>query len=388
MTVPLAIISNEQTPYRIHLHRRIAREMPEVMLWSLFTHEAASSPWPYQEVAEIRPVRFGEGEPSTQQGRVDLFWHEWAKGGRITAWLARQGIRAVVLGGYNDPGRIRILRWCDGNGIRCFLFGDSNILNDQPTGIRKIVKSAVLPRLLGLCAGALYCGKLGKAYFERYLVPADRLFPFPYEPNYSQIEMISAGEQMAVRARFELPPQGRLLLYSGRLVSVKRVDLLLDAFSQIAEDRPDWNLVIAGDGPLRAGLEGSIPAPLRNRVTWTGFVEDSATLAALYATCDALVLPSDREPWGVVVTEAAVRMAIVASTAVGAAADVVRDGINGRIFAAGDAGGLAAALQEVTDPVKIDGFKASSPVVLDEWRRQMDPVDGLRCALRSVGLLR
>src|SRR5713101_5065967 len=126
--VRLAIIANEQTPYRLHLHRRISREMQEVELWSLFTHELASSPWRYEDDPQIRTVLFGKGQSSLPGLRSQL--REWAKGGEIVRWLDRQGIRAIVLFGYNDVARVRIVRWAAARSLPCFLFGDSNILGD------------------------------------------------------------------------------------------------------------------------------------------------------------------------------------------------------------------------------------------------------------------
>jgi glycosyltransferase involved in cell wall biosynthesis len=176
-------------------------------------------------------------------------------------------------------------------------------------------------------------------------------------------------------------------MYSGRLVGTKRVDLLLRAFSEIAAHRPEWCLIIAGSGPLREQLSTIVGFELRRRVLWTGFLEDPADLAALYHCADALVTPSDYEPWGVVVTEAAAAgLALVASSVVGAAADVVDDGVNGRIFQRGDVNHLTGCLLDVTDPSRIDRMKAASRGVLARWRSASDPVRGLRNALASMGL--
>jgi len=46
----VAIIANSHTPYRLHLHRRIAAELAEVWLWSLYTHEQSNA------TSSIRPV--------------------------------------------------------------------------------------------------------------------------------------------------------------------------------------------------------------------------------------------------------------------------------------------------------------------------------------------
>jgi len=384
----LVIVANEQTPYRLHLHRRIARELPELRLWSLFTHELATAPWPYQEIEEIRPVLFGRGESARHQDSPWRQWREWRKGGRILRWLSAREVAAVVVFGYNDLGRLRLIRSCHRRGVPVFLWGDSNILGDRAHGWRRRLKQFLLPRILAWCSGVLCCGRLGREYFVRYGVAPERIFVMPYEPDYDSIRMVPAARVAANRTRYGLAPDRRRLLYVGRLARVKRVDLLIRAFAAIAALRPDWDLLIAGDGPLRQSLAALVPQGLRSRVIWTGFLADPNDVAALYAAADALVLPSDYEPWGVVVAEACTRLAIVASSVVGAAAELVEDGVNGRRFPAGRLDGLVEALLDVTAPERIDAMKAASPGRLEAWRRRADPVEGLRQALESVGVLR
>jgi glycosyltransferase involved in cell wall biosynthesis len=101
-----------------------------------------------------------------------------------------------------------------------------------------------------------------------------------------------------------------------------------------------------------------------------------------------MVLPSDFEPWALVVNEAAAAgLAIIATDKVGAAAELVRDGVNGFIFPASDLAKLTDRLLEVTDDSRIEELKAGSAGVLNEWRRVADPVNGLRQALASCGVL-
>jgi glycosyltransferase involved in cell wall biosynthesis len=382
----IAIVSNSQTPYRLALHRRIARELPEVCLWSLYTHETSNSSWKFDAPAEIRPVQFGQGESSEHQDRLAGAWREWRRGGRVIRWITRHDIRFVVAMGYNDLGRVRLIRWCRRHGVPCFLFGDSNIHGDA-TGLKAVIKRPIVRWIVRSCAGVLPCGTLGRAYFLKYGARPDRIFYFPYEPDYALIEQITPAEIDAAVEKFRLPP-GRRIVYSGRLVAHKRVDLLVDAFTEIASRRPDWNLVIVGGGGHSAELQARVPTALAGRVTWVGFVDDQAAIAAVCRSADVLVLPSDFEPWALVVNEAvAAGMAVVCSSVVGAAAELVRDGVNGRLFPAGDGAALSAALWDVTDPARIDAMKAASPAVLADWRRRGDPVDGLRGALRSTGVL-
>jgi glycosyltransferase involved in cell wall biosynthesis len=268
------------------------------------------------------------------------------------------------------------------------LFGDSNIRGDRAAGIKRGVKDAILPRVLSWCSGVLYCGTLGREYFLRYGVPAERLFPFPYEPDYQQIWGLSTAQIDETGARFGLPSDRRFIVYSGRLAPEKRVDLLVDAFVAMADERPEWDMLIIGGGPLETELQSHVPAKLGGRVRWLGFVDDQSAVSALYRRSDVLVLPSDYEPWAVVINEAvAAGLAVIASDMVGAAADLVRDGVNGRIFRRGDVGDLTTCLREVTGPGKAERMGAASAEVLADFRKVADPIDGLRNAFRQSEII-
>jgi glycosyltransferase involved in cell wall biosynthesis len=384
----VAVISNALAPYRLHLHRRIVREVPEIRLASLFTHGTSTSPWAYDPPAEINPVQFGPGESVAQQDQARYALHEWRKGGRVIRWLREHRARAVVLCGYNDPGRLRVLFWCRRRGLPVFLWADSNIRGDRAGGVKKRLKRLILPRVLRLCSGVLPCGSLGQAYFARYGVPRERMFLVPVEPDYDLVRSVTAEQVAAVQARYGLDPSRRRVIYSGRLDPGKRLDLVIDAFAAVAPDRPDWDLALVGGGPIEKELRDRVPPGLSGRVHWLGFFDDQATISALYRAADVLVLASDKDAWASVINEGlAAGLAAVASDVVGAAAELVRDGVNGRVFPAGDLAALTACLRDVTAPEKYTAYKAAAAAVLAEWRRRADPVDGLRAALTSVGVL-
>ncbi len=385
--VRVAIISNSVTPYRVHLHQRIVQECQDLELWSIFTHEFSNAPWKIGVPEEIRPVFFGAGEDSLGQGIAGSPIRDIRKATRIVGELKLRAIDAVILFGYNDLCLLGLLAWCRYRKIPCFVFGDSNVQNEARNGIKMRLKRALLPRVLQLFTGAMFCGRMGADYFAHYGVPLKKLFPFPYEPDYKKIAETTTDEQDSVITKLHMEIDCRRILYSGRLVEVKRVDLLITAFQNLARDYPGWNLIIAGDGEMRDKLAAQIDPALRSRIQFLGFINDPCELAAVYSSCDVLVLPSDVEPWGVVVTEAATRMALVCSSQVGAAYDLVEDHRNGCMFPAGDAQALTQALREVMHPDTIDVKKAASPLILAKWRARTDPVAGLRQALSAAGFL-
>jgi len=114
------------------------------------------------------------------------------------------------------------------------------------------------------------------------------------------------------------------------------VDLLIDAFCRVAENSPQIELVLVGGGPLGAALKKQVPETIRSRVHFAGF-RPVAELPKFFAESDVFVLPSRHDGWGVVVNQAAAAgMPIIASDAVGAAADLVVESENGRLFPAGN----------------------------------------------------
>jgi glycosyltransferase involved in cell wall biosynthesis len=384
----VAIITNSKTPYRLHVHRRLAREITGIRLFSLFTHELSNSPWMLEAPPEIGPVSFGTGETAAGLRSMRQLARDWAKGGRIIDWLREHEAQAVVVAGYVDPSCLRVIRWCRRHGIACFLFGDSNLRGGIARGVKGWLKRLFVTRVVRSVTGVMLCGSLGRAYFEKYDAQPERIFYYPYEPDYGLIQNLSADFISSIAARFGFRPTRRRIVFSARMIEVKRPDLALQAFAAIADERPDWDLVLVGDGSLRPALEASVPASLRSRVMWTGFLGLQEEVSAIYRLSDVLLLPSNFEPWAVVVNEAAAAgLAIVSSDVVGASAELVEDGVNGRIFPSGDLRALADALLDVTSEGRTDAMKQASLALLRAWRDRADPVDGFRAALRYAGVL-
>jgi glycosyltransferase involved in cell wall biosynthesis len=376
----LAIICNSVPPYREHVHLRIAREMPQIKTWTICTHEGTDARWEFNPSPEINTISFGRtpGVPD----RDGVNWASFRKGGQIINWMSQHNIRAVVVLGYNDVGRLRIIRWCRRNRIPCFVWADANIRLDTHRGAKAALKKAIVSTILSWTSGAFACGAYGWQYFQRYGVPSGHIYHFPNEPDYALIQDASPELIEQTRKKFALDAGRRRIVFSGRLIGLKRVDLLIEAFKSIAAARPQWDLIIVGDGPLREPLAQRVPAELQPRVKWLGFLSDQAEVSRIYRLSDVLALPSDFDQWALVINEAAAAgMAIVSSDVVGATAELVRDHQNGRLFPAGDQQALTECLMDVTREAAIDAMKAASTPILEDWRHRGDPVRGLEKAL-------
>ena len=379
----LVMLCNAQTPYRLALHLRIARELPEYRLVSIFTHELSNSPWVINSPPEIGPIVVGRKQ-HLPSGIVASAL-EYFKGRQIIEHLKRLHPTAVVVHGYSDLARLRVLRWCHRRRIPAFLWADSNVFADSAVGFKHVLKTALIRYAVSCTQGVMVCGRLGHEYFRRFVGDSVPSFLVPYEPDYNMIQTLPTPEVRRLAEEYGWPAERQRLVYSGRLAPEKRVDLLIHAFLRLAPRRPTWDLVLMGDGPERDRLKALVPPEFTHRVMWLGFVHDTRRIAAVYHNCDVLCLPSTTEPWAVVINEAAAAgLAIVASHVVGAAAELVRDGVNGRIFTSNQPDELLAALLDATDPEKSHRYRRASPEILAEWRLRSDPILGLRRALASI----
>jgi phosphatidylinositol alpha-mannosyltransferase len=111
-------------------------------------------------------------------------------------------------------------------------------------------------------------------------------------------------------------PNMRNILYIARLEPRNGPDLIIDAFSLIAEALPDVRLIMAGDGPQRAKYETRVPERLRARVHFMGAVYDERP--DLLASCDVMVIPARAVGFSILVLEAfAAGLPIVAGPGLG-----------------------------------------------------------------------
>ncbi len=385
----LAIVATSLTPYRLHLHRRVATEIPEFRVHSLVTRAATDFDWAMDVPAEINLVTFSGGSRSTS---VSAFRHplgDFRKGGQIIRYIDEHDIEAVIVNGWRDLALLRMIYHCLCRKITLFVRGDSNIKgDDRKPGIRESFKTMLLRTLFDKCDGVMPMGRLGQEFFEKYGAASEKCFRVPYEPDYTVFSEVDSTGLHQFREEQCLSPDRRYLMFSGRLIHVKRLDLLLAAFARVASSRPLWDLLIVGDGPLRGELEAQVPDDLRDRVRWLGFCQTEQMRLA-YRAANVLVLTSEREQWALVVNEAvASGLPVVSSDVVGAAYELIEDRVSGRLFKVNDLDALVDAILDVTDETSYDRYRSAVGPALAAWRCRADPIEGIRRALRSVNLLK
>lgn len=167
------------------------------------------------------------------------------------------------------------------------------------------------------------------------------------QADWPKVKVVHCGLDNAF-FDLEMPPftAAPRLVCVGRLCEAKGQLLLIEAAARLAAKRLPFELVLAGDGPVREELEALIERlGLRKQVRITGWISSSEVREEILAA-RALVLPSFAEGLPVVIMEALALRRPVLTTYVAGIPELVRSGENGWLFPAGSVEELAAAMED------------------------------------------
>jgi glycosyltransferase involved in cell wall biosynthesis len=174
-------------------------------------------------------------------------------------------------------------------------------------------------------------------------------------PNGVDVNKFSQGEGGRFRKRFGIPQDSFLFANISRIDAQKNQAELVAAFSRVADRRPEARLLLMGPETQPEYAE-----KIRREVAQTGLAgrvillpglrNDDSALPDAYAACDAFVLPSRHEPFGIVVLEAWSASRPVIVSRVGGLVGLVKDECNGLCFTPGQQGSveqLAAQMERL-----------------------------------------
>jgi colanic acid/amylovoran biosynthesis glycosyltransferase len=164
---------------------------------------------------------------------------------------------------------------------------------------------------------------------------------------------------------FQVPllatPENPRLVCVGRLSEQKAQLVLIAAARKLREAGMQFDLVLAGDGPMRNQIEDAIRRfGLEGQVTITGWLPGDLIRAQL-AAARALVLPSFSENMPVVIMESFALGRTVISTYIAGIPELVQAEKTGWLVQAGDENGLAEAMHDVliASPHRLDAMAAA-----------------------------
>jgi glycosyltransferase involved in cell wall biosynthesis len=151
------------------------------------------------------------------------------------------------------------------------------------------------------------------------------------DPAKRRVRVVGNGVPLDAIAAAGPSADAHDVVFVGRLIDDKRVDLLIEAVALLGSRFPDLRCLVIGDGPERAMLEALTAARgLTNRITFSGRLDDASMYGHMKAA-PVFVQPSTREGFGITVVEAQAcgAVPVVVRSTMSAAPGLVRDGVDG-----------------------------------------------------------
>ncbi len=139
-----------------------------------------------------------------------------------------------------------------------------------------------------------------------------------------------------------LPHNQPVVLFVGRLTSIKRPDLFVDLAKRLGSSNQDALCVFVGDGPLGEQLRDV--AKDAENLCLAGWQKD---LGVVYAVADVVVLCSDNEGMPLSLIEASLCAKAIVATDVGSVKEIIEDGVSGVLVPPGDAVALHDAVSRL-----------------------------------------
>ncbi len=246
----------------------------------------------------------------------------------------------LVPGYYTLPG-IAAALWARVHGRKSVLMTESTREDHERSRLKEGAKSMLVRTLF---TWAVAGGSRHRSYLAELGFPAERIARF-----YDVVDNDGLHQRaQQLRREGNSPFPRPYFLYVGRLAPEKNLASLLDAYVAYRASGGSWSLVLVGDGPERSALMQQVAHSRYSAQVHFAGHQGSSALPLYYAFARCFVLPSTREPWGLVVNEAmACSLPIIVSSRCGCADDLVAAEENGYVFDPADTRQLAQTMSDM-----------------------------------------
>lgn len=313
---------------------------------------------------------------------------------------------AILIYGWAWKSHLKALRFFKGK-IPVYFRGDSTLL-DQQKSFKSVLRKYFLKWIYSHIDKAFYVGHANKNYYDRFGLKEKQLVFAPHAIDNDRFSKDSATKSNWLRTQLDIKDDEILVLFAGKLESKKNPELLLDA--SIKLELKDIHLLFVGNGVLEESLKlkveglasrgkglgekkideksfdyaqddklegtqddkkgNALANDIKKRIHFMDF-QNQTEMPVVYQACDLFCLPSKGpgETWGLAVNEAmAAGKAVLVSTKVGCAADLVKPGINGEVFKSNDLNDIIQKLGELTgSKEKLTKMGIQSQQIIQNW---------------------
>ena len=284
----------------------------------------------------------------------------WAQAGKLqlarALWgrLSELEPEVVLVPGYYTLPAIAAALWAKLHRSVSILMTESTAYDHPRVAWKEWAKGLLLRALFDWAVAG---GKEHLTYLEQLGFPADRTAQF-YDVVDNQLFAEGTDALRGQSPAESGLPDHPYFVYVGRFAEEKNISRLLESWVVYRREGGAWPLVLVGDGPLASSLrEAAAVSGFGADVYFPG-LKSSRALLPYYAFAGCFILPSTREPWGLVVNEAmAAGLPVLVSDRCGCAADLVEPGRNGFVFSPADGPALTAHMHRISS-LSVAGLRA------------------------------
>jgi glycosyltransferase involved in cell wall biosynthesis len=296
------------------------------------------------------------------------------------------GFDSLVVHGHTPAAMVVGIMAAKTAGIPVFMHCETHLRLKRPR-IKEALRSPILRVFYSKLDGFLAIGSANTEFYRAMGVPDHRIFLMPYAVDnlrFSNESKLTSEGRSTARAALGVSDNRPIVLFAAKFQQRKCPADLLKAAAILNQRGLQFHLAMVGSGTLEDDLCRRAAELGIHNICFPGFINQSL-LPRVYAACDIFVLPSNDEPWGLAVNEAmCAGLPIVACSEIGCVRDLVQDGVNGRLFTAGDVSGLSEVLFQliVGDNLR-NRMGLASRNIIAGWS-YAECATGLRAALASV----
>lgn len=301
-----------------------------------------------------------------------------------------QGFDAIWLNGYTYPSNWLALAAASLRGVRVLFRSELRVEAHRQNRALRGIRDRVVRWWIRRADALLWIGKLNRAAYLSYGAPPEKLFSAPYSVDVDRLsdaKRATTATRESWRREFGLPSGVPLILFAGKLTHRKHPEALVYALKTEAMRHTSAHVVYAGSGPEESAVRALATETGVTNVTFVGFVNQQA-LPRLYALADVFVFPSENEPYGLALNEAmAAGAPPIATTDVGAAADLITEGETGFLIRPGDWNTLGERIASLLNNPKLRAEMSSRATERASQFSFDATAEGVANALRSLRLL-
>ena len=316
--VRVALITNIPSPYRIPIFERISKKVNLTVYFTNLKKEGKkltikdeNREWNLNPDYKFK-YKVLTGHTLEFKGvSYDVNWS-------VMSEITLDKYDVVIVGGYSDFTSQMAFLLCKLRGIPIILWS-GNTVNDN--NLFRTLTNPITKFLIRRSDAFIAYGTKAKEYLVSLGASPKKIFiainlcniDFFYEENERlKKDKLLLKKELNIKTRYNI-------LFVGRLIEIKCIEYLIDAYKKLKEKREDVGLIIVGDGPLREKLEKRCAGV--NNIYFIKFVQPFQ-LPIYYCISDIFVLPSFFDRFGIVLSEAmASGLPIISTVKVGGSID-------------------------------------------------------------------